>query len=80
MFLYSLDVLDQLGMQSHSQALLSRKILETRLQGRAWLGEMTASLVASGSLALSITVFSFTLTLLTKISKPVSDQCKSPRF
>ena len=41
------------------------------------LDEMTASLAAAVSLALSITIFSFALTLLAKISKPVIDQCDS---
>ena len=39
------------------------------------LGEMTVSLAAAASLALSIAVLWFALTLLAKISKPVSDQC-----
>ena len=38
------------------------------------LGEMTASLAAAVSLALSITVLSFAQTLLATFSKPVSDQ------
>ena len=41
------------------------------------LGEKTVSLAAAASLALSITVLSFALTLLAKFSKPVSDQSKS---
>ena len=41
------------------------------------LGEMTASLAAAASLALSITVVSFAQTLLATFSKPVSDQRKS---
>ena len=41
------------------------------------LGEMTASLAAAASLALSIAVLSFAQTLLATFSKPVSDQRKS---
>ena len=41
------------------------------------LGEMTASLAAAAFLVLSITVLSFALILLAKISKPVSDHCES---
>ena len=41
------------------------------------LGEMTASLAAAASLALSITVLSFAQTLLATFSKPVSAQRES---